>query len=74
MIYALPVNIKAKESTSSILMSKFADFVIAKRRLVLLTFVPLSLAILYGASQNELNDDFVKYFDERIEFRTDRYQ
>jgi len=71
MIYALPVNIKAKESTSSILMSKFADFVIAKRRLVLLTFVPLSLAILYGASQNELNDDFVKYFDERIEFRTD---
>ena len=71
MIYALPVNIKAKESTSSILMSKFADFVIAKRRLVLLTFIPLSLAILYGASQNELNDDFVKYFDERIEFRTD---
>ena len=71
MIYALPVDIKPKESRSSLLMSKFADFVINKHQLILLTFIPLSLVILYGASQNELNDDFVKYFDEKIEFRTD---
>ena len=71
MVYALPVNIKPKKGSSNILMSKFADFVITKRHLILLTFIPLSLVILYGASQNELNDDFVKYFDEKIEFRTD---
>ena len=71
MVYALPVNIKPKKGGSNILMSKFADFVITKRHLILLTFIPLSLVILYGASQNELNDDFVKYFDEKIEFRTD---
>ena len=71
MVYALPVNIKPKKGGSNILMSKFADFVITKRHLILLIFIPLSLVILYGASQNELNDDFVKYFDEKIEFRTD---
>ena len=71
MVYALPVNIKPKDSRSSLLMSKFADFVIIKRHLILFIFIPLSLMILYGASQNDLNDDFVKYFDEKIEFRTD---
>ena len=71
MIYALPVKIKQQKTTASSLMSKFAEFVIAKQRLVLLCFLPISAFVLYGASLNDLNDDFVKYFDERIEFRTD---
>lgn len=71
MIYALPVRIKQQETKTSNLMSRFAEFVIRKQRLILLTFLPISAIVLYGISQNELNDDFVKYFDERIEFRTD---
>lgn len=71
MIYALPVDIKPQESKANQFMSKFAEFVIAKRKVILFTFIPISLVVVFGASQNELNDDFVKYFDERIEFRTD---
>ncbi len=71
MIYALPVKIKPQETKSSKFMSQFAEFVIAKRNAILLAFVPISIVILFGVTQNELNDDFVKYFDERIEFRTD---
>ncbi len=71
MIYALPVWIKKRHIEGSPFMLRFADFVIARKGMILMTFIPLSMAVLYGASQNELNDDFVKYFDERIEFRTD---
>lgn len=73
MIYALPVKIKAQaqESSSHKFMSRFAEFVITKKKLILCAFIPFAIIILYGASQNELNDDFVKYFDKRIEFRTD---
>ena len=71
MIFALPVKIKQQESKTNQIMSRFAEFVIAKQKAILMIFIPVSIAIVYGATQNELNDDFVKYFDERIEFRTD---
>ena len=74
MIYALPVKIKPQQSKTNQFMARFAEFVIAKQRAILMIFIPVSLVIVYGASQNELNDDFVKYFDERIEFRTDTDQ
>ena len=71
MIYTLPVKIKAQSTKADSLMAKFADFVIDKRKIILMTFIPISTVIVFGASQNELNDNFVEYFDERIEFRTD---
>jgi len=74
LILALPVKIKPvkqEHQSSSRFMSAFAEFVIAKHKLVLAIFIPVSVVLLFGIMQNELDDDFVKYFDERIEFRTD---
>ena len=50
-------------------MEKLADFVIFNRKWLL----PVSSAVIIGLAafipQNELNDDFVKYFDESVPFR-----
>jgi len=52
-------------------MNRFADWVVAKRRMLL----PLMSIIIVGTMvfipKNELNDVFIEYFDERVEFRTD---
>jgi predicted RND superfamily exporter protein len=71
MIFALPVKIKPTESKESSAMANFAEFVIAKQKAILWTFIPISAALVYGVTQIELNDDYVKYFDKRIEFRND---
>ena len=74
LILALPVHIKPTQQQKQItrrFMSSLAEFVIAKHKLILTIFIPTSIVILFGIVQNELDDDFVKYFDKRIEFRTD---
>ncbi|MEE9142038.1 MAG: MMPL family transporter, partial [Gammaproteobacteria bacterium] len=53
------------------LMNRLADFVIDKRRILLPVMALSSVAVLAFIPKNELNDEFVKYFDERIPFRTD---
>ncbi len=52
-------------------MDKLADFVITKRRILLPTMAALSIAIIAFLPKNDLNDEFVKYFDETIDFRVD---
>ena len=74
LLLALPVNIKAKpqaQQQSNLFMSKFAEFVISRYKVILVIFIPAAAILLFGITKNDLNDDFVQYFDERIEFRTD---
>jgi len=52
-------------------MQRFAEFVIASRGRLLVGMGLLCLLIISFVPKNELNDDFVKYFSERIEFRRD---
>jgi predicted RND superfamily exporter protein len=47
----------------------FADFVVKRHRSLFWGFVALSLILGAFVSKNELNDEFVKYFDESIEAR-----
>ncbi len=67
----LPGKQLARETASSQAMMRFADFVIAKRSKLLLGMGVFSIALISFIPQNELNDDFVKYFSEKIEFRRD---
>lgn len=74
LLLALPVNIKAQPQAlqqSNLFMSKFAEFVISRYKVILAIFIPAAAILLFGITKNDLNDDFVQYFDERIEFRTD---
>jgi len=67
----LPGRQKVEDTTSSVMMRRFAEFVIAKRTKLLVFMSIACLVLISFVPKNELNDDFVKYFSERIEFRRD---
>ncbi len=52
-------------------MRRFADFVIGNYRRLLLGVGAGTLALIAFVPTLEFNDQWVEYFDERIEFRTD---
>ena len=53
------------------LMNSFAEWVIEKKKPLLLGMTGLSVILIALVPKNELNDIYVEYFDKRIEFRTD---
>ena len=67
----LPDSHRVRETASSKAMVKFAEFVIANRKRLLVTMGIGCLLLISFVPKNELNDDFVKYFSEKIEFRRD---
>ncbi|MCH8176680.1 MAG: MMPL family transporter [Proteobacteria bacterium] len=67
----LPGKQLARETASSQAMGRFAEFVIAKRSKLLVGMGLACIALISFVPQNELNDDFVKYFSKKIEFRRD---
>ena len=71
MMMLLPDSHRVRETASSIAMAKFAEFVIANRKRLLVTMGIGCLLLISFVPKNELNDDFVKYFNEKIEFRRD---
>ena len=70
LLAVLPVKVKVQPEGKSNMMAKLADFVIEKRRVLLpsVSIIVISLALFIP--QNEINDDFVKYFDESVPFRS----
>lgn len=67
----LPVRVKQSQASQTLAIDRFADWVVDRRRPLLWA----SLLVVFGLGafvpQNDLNDQFVKYFDERIDFRRD---
>ena len=70
IVSILPATGK-REVAGKQMMARFGEFVIAKQKPLLIgnTLVIIALAALVPL--NELNDQFIKYFDESIEFRRD---
>ncbi|WP_057831892.1 efflux RND transporter permease subunit [Colwellia sp. TT2012] len=69
LLTVLPIRVKMHKEGKKDIMAKLADFVIAKRKLLLpLTSVFIIVSIMF-IPNNELNDDFVKYFDETVPYR-----
>jgi uncharacterized protein len=69
LMMLLPIRVKVKPDPQLIFMDKLADFVIAKRNKLLVANGLLVIALLACIPFNTLNDEFVKYFDETVEFR-----
>lgn len=69
----LPVRIKVREPKNGKLplLERLAEFVIAKKRAVVLGSVVFILGSSALVFQNELNDEFIKYFSEDVPFRQD---
>lgn len=67
----LPSRIQPKETQTSKSMAALANWVINSRKFLLIGMGSLAILLIAIVPKNELNDVFVNYFDERIEFRTD---
>ena len=71
LIIFLPIGRRTSRPAASQLMDRIAEFVIANRKMLLPSTVLAVLALMVGLSQIKLEDDFIRYFDERYEFRQD---
>ncbi|HEB63047.1 MAG TPA: hypothetical protein ENJ07_01050 [Gammaproteobacteria bacterium] len=65
----LPVKVKQSKALSSRLMEQFSEFVIRRRQTIFWGMAGIILLSVAFIPKNELNDIFVNYFDETIEFR-----
>jgi predicted RND superfamily exporter protein len=71
LMLALPVRIPEQQNRQIIAMDKVADFVVDYRGPLLVLTSMAVLVLVAFVPRNELNDEFVKYFDERVQFRVD---
>ena len=69
LLMVLPTKVKPTAEHKIDAMDKLAGFVVGNRKWLL----PVSALVIVGFASfvpnNELNDDFVKYFDKRVPFR-----
>jgi len=71
LMLLLPVRVRVARHHASTAMDTLADFVIRRRRPVLWGMSLTVLGLVAFVPANELNDEFVKYFDKSVDFRVD---
>ena len=69
MIIWLPGKKKSGTANVDNIMQGFGEFVIRNQRRLLLGFPLIIIAFSYGIMSIKLEDDFLRYFDERYEMR-----
>ncbi|MGR8918977.1 MAG: efflux RND transporter permease subunit, partial [Gammaproteobacteria bacterium] len=67
----LPVRSSRRNDDEHPLMDRLAEFVIARRGMLLWVMGGVVLLAVANVPRNELNDVFVHWFEEPIQFRTD---
>ena len=71
LVSILPVRVKPGVERNTRFVDLFADFVISYRNYLFWGMGILVLTLVSFLPRNELNDEFIKYFDETVSFRTD---
>ncbi|OUR73221.1 RND transporter [Methylophaga sp. 41_12_T18] len=66
----LPLRIKPAKQKEAHPMNFFADFVIGNRRKLLWGMGIFGVVVISFLPKNSLDDQFVEYFDESVDFRT----
>ncbi|MGR9052576.1 MAG: efflux RND transporter permease subunit, partial [Gammaproteobacteria bacterium] len=69
LMMILPVNIAPGKEPDRTVMVDLAGFVIRRRKSLLLVNGLAALVLIGLAPRNALNDEFVKYFDQTVDFR-----
>ncbi|MDF2181011.1 MMPL family transporter [Neptuniibacter sp. CAU 1671] len=69
LLKLLPLRVSVKTDDSLTAMQRLGDWVIRQRRLLLPVTAVMMGGLIFFMPQNEINDDFVKYFDESVPFR-----
>lgn len=73
MVSLLPVRVpkQISDATEDSTMVKFANWVIRRYKMLLAGSVITSVALIAMIPTIQFNDQWVEYFDERVEFRTE---
>lgn len=71
LITFLPITRRTRAPVATRAMEHLADWVIRHRKILLPASALTVLAMAAGISQIKLEDDFLRYFDERYEMRRD---
>ena len=71
LMSVLPVRVKQRTKTTVTGFDRFSNFVIHRRRPLLWGSAFIVLIVTAFIVRNDLNDQFVNYFDKRVTFRTD---
>jgi len=71
LMAVLPVRFRSAEGHGDDLMDRLANVVIARRTALLWGTGMVIAVLMAGMPRITLDDDFIKYFDERFEFRRD---
>ncbi len=71
MITYLPMKRHAAVSKTDRFMKPVAEFVIRKRKQILWAGTTIVVLLIAGIPRLALEDDFIRYFDERYEYRRD---
>jgi len=71
MLAVLPIKGRSGSTQFGRAMDALSDFVIRRQKVVLLVSVTVSLLVLAMIPRNDMNEDFVKYFDTSTSYRSD---
>ena len=71
LLSLLPIRVRAAGDRRDAAMAALGEFVIRRRRALGWGFGAIVIALVASIPRNELNDVFLHYFDESIEFRRD---
>ena len=71
MAAIVPIKVKPVAQNSNSGMNRLSNFVIGNNKTILWSMTALSLLMVTFIPKNEINDEYVKYFDTRLDFRTD---
>ncbi|MGB0664965.1 MAG: efflux RND transporter permease subunit [Pontibacterium sp.] len=69
LLMLLPVKVKPVEEGKQDLMGRLSSFVITQRARLLPAMALIMVVMISFLPKNELNDDFVQYFDTSVPFR-----
>jgi predicted RND superfamily exporter protein len=69
LMMLLPVRVKQTDEPDNSAMQWLAEWVIKRRKLLLISNAIFAVILFSFIPRNEINDEFVKYFDESVEFR-----
>ena len=67
----LPLRARLVHGERSGFFDRFGEFVVARRKLLLVSMGLLAVVLVSGIPRIDLTDNWTRYFDERYEFRRD---
>ncbi|MBF0266357.1 MAG: MMPL family transporter [Gammaproteobacteria bacterium] len=69
LLSILPMKVAQKDEESQEIMNKISHFVVNNRKTLLPITSIIIIVLVAFVPRNELNDNFVEYFDKTVEFR-----